>query len=56
MVPTIRVALGAEVEFETLGVETIDRSSAFVLPPGPSGALQVYRVHQLSGMARQVAF
>lgn len=56
VVPTIRVAPGADSEFETLGIETTDRSGAFVLAPGPSGVLQTYRVHQLSGTARQVAF
>ncbi|GGG64267.1 hypothetical protein GCM10011374_29800 [Kocuria dechangensis] len=56
IVPTVRVAPGAEAEFETLGIETTDRSSAFVLPPGPSGALQSYRIHQLHGMAQHVTF
>jgi hypothetical protein len=56
IVPTIRVAPGADSEFETLGIETTDRSGAFVLAPCPSGVLQTYRVHQLHGTARQVTF
>jgi hypothetical protein len=56
LVPTIRLTAGEEVVFETILIETIDRSAAFVLPPGPAGALQSYRVHQLQGTAQHVAF
>ena len=56
LVPTIRVAPGEESQFDTLGIETIDRAGAFVPPPGPFGSLQTHLVHQLHGTARQVAF
>ena len=55
-VPTIRVSPGGEAEFDTLGIETTDRSSSFVPSPGPAGVLQNYRVHQLHGNAHQVDF
>ena len=35
VVPSIRLPRGQEVEFTTLGVETTDRSGAFVPAPGP---------------------
>ena len=56
VVPTIRLARGQEVMFDTIGFETIDTSSAFVPAPGPSGALQTYRLHQLRGAAKLVDF
>lgn len=56
LVPKIRLRLGDEVEFDTLGIETTDRSGAFVPPPGPAGVLQTYRVHSLRGAAKRVAF
>ena len=56
VVPSIRLPRGQEVEFTTLGVETTDRSGAFVLPPGPSGVLQTYQVYQLRGTAQHVEF
>lgn len=56
VVPSIHLPLGQEAEFSTLGVETTDRSGAFVKPPGPSGVLQTYQVHQLSGTAQHVNF
>jgi len=56
VVPSIRLPRGQEVEFTTLGVETSDRSGAFVPPPGPSGVLQTYQVYQLRGTAQQVQF
>ena len=56
IVPTIRVPHGGQAEFDTLGIETIDRSSAFTTPPGPAGVLQTYQVHQLHGNAQQVDF
>ena len=55
LVPTIRLSMGDEVEFSTLLWETVDRSLAFVAPPGPAGVLQTYRVHQVYGTARLVA-
>jgi hypothetical protein len=56
LVPTIRLPMGEEVGFSTLLVETVDRSAAFVPPPGPAGVLQRYRVHQVYGAAKVVAF
>jgi hypothetical protein len=56
LVPTVRLAMGDEAEFATLLWETVDRSGAFVPPPGPAGVLQTYQVHQVSGTARVVAF
>jgi hypothetical protein len=54
LVPKIRLFVGDQTPFDTLGIETIDRSSAFVAPPGPTGALQTYRSHQLQGVAEFV--
>lgn len=54
VVPRIRLQRGDQPAFDTVGVETIDRSSAFVLAPGPTGVLQTYRVHELSGVAQFV--
>lgn len=56
LVPKIRLGFGDQVAFDTLGVETIDRSGAFTLPPGPAGVLQTYRSHQLHGDAQVVNF
>ena len=56
LVPVIRLSMGGEVEFTALGLETVDRSGAFVPAPGPAGVLQSHRVHQLSGVAKLVAF
>ena len=56
VVPKIRLCLGEEVAFDTFGVETVDRSGAFVPPPGPVGVLQTFRVHQLAGVATFVEF
>lgn len=56
LVPTVRLAMGEEVEFDAVGIETVDRSGAFVPPPGPEGVLQTYRVHDLHGTAQLVAF
>jgi hypothetical protein len=56
VVPAIRVAAGEEAEFDTLLVETTDRSGAFVPPPGPAGVLQTYRAHQVRGTAKHVQF
>jgi hypothetical protein len=46
--------MGDQVSFDTLGIETIDHSGTFAPPPGPSGALQTYRSHQLQGVAETV--
>jgi hypothetical protein len=56
IVPKIRLSMGEQVPFDTLGIETIDRSGAFTLPPGPAGVLQTYRSHQLQGTAQVVRF
>ena len=56
MVPTIRLAAGDQAEFNTLAIETTDRSGAFVPPPGPAGVLQTYQVFQLRGSAQHVNF
>lgn len=56
IVPRTALTLGGETDFDTLGIETTDRSGAFVAPPGPLGVLQVYRVHQLHGNAQHVNF
>ena len=56
VIPKIRLRLGEEVEFDAIGIETVDRSLAFVPAPGPSGVLQTYRVHDLHGVAQRVAF
>lgn len=54
VVPRITLRMGDNVPFDTLGIEVIDRSFAFVLPPGPSGVLQTSRSHQLQGTAEIV--
>lgn len=56
LVPVIRLAAGEQAEFETVLLETLDRSSAFVPPPGPAGVLQSYRIHQLQATAQHVDF
>ena len=56
IVPTIRLAPGADAGFDTLGIETTDRSGALAIPPGTAGPLQTYRVYQLHGSAQHVAF
>jgi hypothetical protein len=56
LVPKIRLFVGDQAPFDTLGIETIDRSEAHVLPPGPTGVLQTYRSHQLQGAAEFVTF
>lgn len=54
LVPKTRLRMGDQVSFDTLGIETIDSSAEFG-PPSP-GALQVYRSHQLQGIAVLVNF
>jgi hypothetical protein len=56
LVPKVRLCIGDQEPFDTLGIETVDRSGAFTLPPGPTGVLQVYRSHQLHGEAQAVLF
>jgi hypothetical protein len=56
IVPKIRLRMGDEIPFDTLGIETIDRSGAHTLPPGPTGVLQTSRSHQLQGSAQAVRF
>jgi hypothetical protein len=56
LVPKIRLFVGDQAPFDTLGIEVIDRSGAFVPPPGPTGVLQIYRSHQLQGVAEFVFF
>jgi hypothetical protein len=56
VVPAIRLSPGEEAEFDTLLIETTDRSGVFVPPPGPAGVLQTYRVHQVHGTAQHVQF
>jgi hypothetical protein len=54
VVPTIRVAPGEQAEFDTVAIETTDRSGAFVPSPGPGGVLQTYQVYELQGTAQFV--
>jgi hypothetical protein len=56
LMPKIMQFVGDQAPFDTLGIETIDRSGAFVPPPGPPGVLQIYRSHQLQGVAEFVLF
>jgi hypothetical protein len=56
VVPAIRLVNGEQAEFNTLAIETTDRSGAFVPPPGPAGVLQTYQVYQLRGSAQHVQF
>ena len=56
LVPTIRLCAADQLEFSTLLVETVDRSVGFAPLPGSPGVLQDYKVHQVSGTAKLVAF
>jgi hypothetical protein len=56
LVPVIRLAAGEQLDFETVLIETVDRSPAFVPSPGPAGVLQTYRTHQVQGTAQHVDF
>jgi hypothetical protein len=56
LVPKVQLGLGQEVEFDAVGIETVDGSGALVPAPGPEGVLQTYRVHDPHGVARRVAF
>ena len=55
LLPKIRLRMGDQVSFDALGIETIDSSDAFVSPSRPR-VLQVYRSHQLQGVAVLVDF
>lgn len=54
LVPTIRLNLGDQVSFDTLGIETITSLARFV--PSTPRAQQTYRSHQLHGVAELVHF
>lgn len=54
LVPEIRLETDDHVTFDTIAVETTDRSGAFVPVPGPTGVMHTYRVHEFSGVARFV--
>jgi hypothetical protein len=56
IVPNIRLEMGDQLPFDTVGIEVIDRSGAHVPPPGPVGVLTVIRAHHLSGIAQVVRF
>jgi hypothetical protein len=56
IVPTVRLKHGGETEFDTLGIETTDRTSALVIPSGATVPMQTYRVHQLHGSSQQAEF
>ena len=56
VLPLVRLPRGESAEFETFVVETVDRSQAFVVTPGPVGALQSYLVHQVRATAQVVDF
>ena len=56
LVPRVTVARGEQVELDAVGIETVDRSLAFVPAPGPAGVLQTYRIHDLHGVAQAVSF
>jgi hypothetical protein len=56
LVPKIRLGMGDEVDFDAVGIDTTDRSGAFVPAPGPSGVLQTYQLHELRGVAQRVSF
>ena len=38
LVPKVQLAIGQEVEFDAVGIETVDSSGAFVPAPGPKGS------------------
>jgi len=54
LIPVIELSgLGAEQQFETVGVQTVHKT-ALVLPP--TGVREVYEIHTLKGTARAVIF
>lgn len=56
VVPLIQVPPAGSTAFSTFAFETVDRSVAFVPPPGPEGVLQHHRLHELHGTAQAVDF
>ena len=54
LVPKTRLSMGDQVSFDTLGIEMIE-SAARLTPPSPR-VLQVYRSHQLQGVAELINF
>lgn len=54
LVPAVRLTMGDQVSFDTLGIETITSLGRFV--PSSPQALQTYRSHQLPGTAELVSF
>lgn len=54
LVPKIRLNMGDQVSFDTLGIETTEILPRFV--PSNPNALQTYRSHQLHGVAQLVNF
>jgi hypothetical protein len=56
ILPTILVPPGGEIEFDALGIDTIDRTSTFVVASTANAVKHTHRVHQLHGNAQEVAF
>jgi hypothetical protein len=52
LVPRIRLSMGYQVDFETLGILTTNLTG--LVPP--TGLLQTYSLHQLRGVAQAVSF
>jgi hypothetical protein len=52
VVPKIRLSMVDQVDFETLGIVTVNLTG--LVPP--AGVLQTYQVHQLRGVAQIVSF
>ncbi len=52
LVPRIRLSMGDQVDFETLGILTTNLTG--LVPP--TGLLQTYSLHQLTGVAQAVSF
>ena len=48
--------MGEEIEFDAVGIETVDRRPRLRPAPGPEGVLQTYQVHDLHGVAQRVSF
>ena len=53
LVPKIRLRMGDQASFDTLGIETVDSSAAFAV--SNPRVQQSYRLHQLQGVAMIVA-
>lgn len=52
LVPTVRLNMGGQVSFDTLGIETVQSGPRIVSPR----ALQTYSSHQLGGVAEVLDF